>query len=368
MVKFTLEFTKTYLDAKDANTIPLSETMFDPPLLLSHRVFLLGTLFRYRAFREPELVSARQLDGLDVHSDEPELRIPLRRDLHDKVGEIIGLEIGTIPYYLRYNAGNEFDQSVSVSDALRNLMLGHANSNPFQRHYLGREICADPWALLRGRTPQQGLVKQSCSVAHSISKRRPLNLTAEQSASVLIHPLIRKLTGELRGLPQDSARYLNTRRKLRNAKQTLRRELRERIRDEWTDEQAVDDIRRQLRGIGFAKPIAADAAPTAYCVVQEGRTVRRAGATSAAVAAPSAASEPPQDSPVILAATSIFVKDEKERPRRCFLCVGAALALELDHPLVEDLIHEFYTPSDLSKHFRRKHLKNHALLVHGTVS
>jgi len=45
--------------------------MFDPPLLLSHRVFLLGTLFRYRAFREPELVSARQLDGLDVHSDEP---------------------------------------------------------------------------------------------------------------------------------------------------------------------------------------------------------------------------------------------------------------------------------------------------------
>ncbi|KAJ9129592.1 hypothetical protein NKR23_g12505, partial [Pleurostoma richardsiae] len=91
-------------------------------------------------------------------------------------------------------------------------------------------------------------------------------------------------------------------------------------------------------------------------------------------------------------ATSVFVKDEKERPRRCFLCVGAALALEPDHPLVEDLIHEFYTPSDLSKHFRRKHpkvlatdtkpecrvcdialshkmhLQNQALLVHGTVS
>ncbi|KAJ9130601.1 hypothetical protein NKR23_g12117, partial [Pleurostoma richardsiae] len=84
----------------------------------------------------------------------------------------------------------------------------------------------------------------------------PLNLTAEQSASVLTHPLVRKLTSELRGLRPDSARYLNTRRKLRNAKQTLRRELRERIRDEWTDEQAVDDIRRQLRGIGFAEPIA----------------------------------------------------------------------------------------------------------------
>ncbi|KAJ9130381.1 DUF3435 domain protein, partial [Pleurostoma richardsiae] len=242
--------------------------------------------------RQGRLVSSGQLDSLDIHPDELGLRIPLRRDLRDvclfrravrtltgydmsptqpityamiaastkKVGEIMGLEIGTIPYNLRYNAGNEFDQSGSVSDALRNLMLGHANSNPFQKHYLGREICADPWALLRGRTPQQALVKQSCSVAYSISKRRPLNLTAEQSASVLTHPLVRKLISELRALRPDSARYLNTRRKLRNAKQTLRRELRERIRDEWTDEQAVDDIRRQLRGIGFAEPIAADAA------------------------------------------------------------------------------------------------------------
>jgi len=39
------------------------------------------------------------------------------------------------------------------------------------------------------------------------------------------------------------------------------------------------------------------------------------------------------------------------------LCVGAALALEPDYPLVEDFIYEFYTPSDLNKHFRRKHLK-----------
>ncbi|KAJ9155215.1 hypothetical protein NKR23_g2127 [Pleurostoma richardsiae] len=68
-------------------------------------------------------------------------------------------------------------------------------------------------------------------------------------------------------------------------------------------------------------------------------------------------SEPPQDSPVVLTATSVFVKDEKERPRRCFLCVGAALALEPDHPLVEDLIHQFYILSDLSKHFRRKYPK-----------
>ncbi|KAJ9130294.1 hypothetical protein NKR23_g12269, partial [Pleurostoma richardsiae] len=127
MVKFTLEFITTY------QVQPV--TTSQPPRLL-------GILFRHRAFREPELVSPRQLDSLDIHPDELELRIPLRRDLHDvclfrravrtltgydmsptepityammaawtkKIGEIMGLEIGTIPYNLRYNAGNEFDQ------------------------------------------------------------------------------------------------------------------------------------------------------------------------------------------------------------------------------------------------------------------
>lgn len=63
-------------------------------------------------------------------------------------------------------------------------MLDHANSNPFQRHYLGRQIAADPYALIRGLEPQNALVQKSCSIGHSISKRRPVNLTPEQAASV----------------------------------------------------------------------------------------------------------------------------------------------------------------------------------------
>ncbi|KAH8654222.1 hypothetical protein BGZ61DRAFT_487177 [Ilyonectria robusta] len=58
------------------------------------------------------------------------------------------------------------------------------------------------------------------------------------------------------------------------------------------------------------------------------------------------------------AVMSVFVKTEKERPRRCFLCVGKALSLAPDDPEAQDLIHEFYTSGDLSKHFRRKHLSN----------
>lgn len=88
-----------------------------------------------------------------------------------RIGEILGLEYPTIPHNLRYNAANEFDRSglsslsrlksllltrdtADISESLRNLALDHANSVPFQKHYLGREVCADTWGILRGQKPQ----------------------------------------------------------------------------------------------------------------------------------------------------------------------------------------------------------------------
>ncbi|XP_044718700.1 C2H2 finger domain-containing protein [Hirsutella rhossiliensis] len=166
-------FTKTYLGVKDAKTFPLPETLADPSLLLNPHIFLLGILFRHRAFRATSLNSPAQLANLDIHPEERELPLPLKDDLKDtyifrramktftgyelsqdkplsyqmiaqwirRVGEILGLEYPTIPYNLRYNAANEFDRSASadISESLRNLALDHANSNPFQKHYLGRE-------------------------------------------------------------------------------------------------------------------------------------------------------------------------------------------------------------------------------------
>ena len=38
-------------------------------------------------------------------------------------------------------------------------------------------------------------------------------------------------------------------------KTEVKRELKQKIRDDWTDEQAVDDIERQLQGKGFAQPV-----------------------------------------------------------------------------------------------------------------
>lgn len=71
--------------------------------------------------------------------------------------------------------------------------MDHANSDPVQRHYLGRNIDRDLWALLRGLVPQYALTTQASSIGYSISKRRPIDLTTEQGASINTYPQIRQL-------------------------------------------------------------------------------------------------------------------------------------------------------------------------------
>ncbi|KAM4061566.1 hypothetical protein HRG_013220 [Hirsutella rhossiliensis] len=413
LIRFTLAFTKTYLGVKDAKTFPLPETLADPSLLLNPHIFLLGILFRHRAFRATSLNSPAQLANLDIHPEERELPLPLKDDLKDtyifrramktftgyelsqdkplsyqmiaqwirRVGEILGLEYPTIPYNLRYNAANEFDRSGSssppitiallltpasadISESLRNLALDHANSNPFQKHYLGRE---------------QALIRQACSVGHSISKRRPTDLTAEQIASVSTDPIIKRLEQDLRHHRPGSKKHMELRRRLRNEKQRLKRVLKQKIRDEWTARQAVGDIEGQLQGIGFVKQatvntpicpqrpaqkrlVEALAAPlgntlegqyrrrdnaitaiVAYCTVEEGQTIRGARA-SVDSTRPTLMNEPPINSPQHTALMSTFIKTVTDRPRRCFICVGKALDLTSDDGAVEVLIREFYTP------------------------
>ncbi len=114
-------------------TYPLPETLFAESLLLSPHIFLLGILFRHGAFGARNLTSPDQLKTLDIHHGELEMQLPLREDLNDvyvfrravqtltgfdisdnkpisyammaawirRIGEILGLEILTIPYNLR---------------------------------------------------------------------------------------------------------------------------------------------------------------------------------------------------------------------------------------------------------------------------
>jgi hypothetical protein len=160
----------------------------------------------------------------------------------------------------------------------------------------------------------------------------------------------------------------------------------EQIRDAWTDEQAVEDIQRQIQGLGFSKPSAADTAYlpqrpaqkrllealtapvddslegyyrrraklidaiVVYCSVVEGRTAPRTNTAAVSKSATSPGLRPPTEDPLEAAMLSVFIKHEKERPRRCFLCIGAALSLKANDPRLEELTHEFYTSGNLTKH------------------
>jgi hypothetical protein len=183
-------------------------------------------------------------------------------------------------------------------------------------------------------------------------------------------------------------------RTLRKEKLRLKRSLQETIRYEWTDNQAVDDIERQLRGEwnpnqivekgcrpqGSAQKYLVQAlaakcdntiegyyrrrnnainAIILYCAVEEGPTIRRKNASSAKpqyIYGKDTQEEGPLQEALKTALKAIRVKTEKERPRYCFLCVGKALTLQPDDPLIKDLAREFYTSGDTAKHFRRRHL------------
>lgn len=130
------------------NTFPIPEIIFDPTLVLSPHVFLLGMLFRIGAFKSlskdgpvmdcPEkLYSLRVLDGLgqqelmlkDEILDRPVfchalrepngIRIALEKSLTGgwvryrikQGGEITGFAEVTKPYCLRYGAAKAFNDS-----------------------------------------------------------------------------------------------------------------------------------------------------------------------------------------------------------------------------------------------------------------
>jgi hypothetical protein len=129
-------------------------------------------------------------------------------------------------------------------------------------------------------------------------------------------------------------------------------------------------------------------AVTAYCNIEEGdmcRGRKRSGGRPKR-AAIKKESPSPEEEALKAAMLSVYIKDPKERPTVCFMCLGnesASLSVR---------IYSFSSPSDLSKHFKKKHLKkveeveapgcklcnmpldhkmhlqNHALRIHGTVS
>jgi hypothetical protein len=293
-------------------------------------------------------------------------------------------------------------------------------------------------AVVSHKEQQKALMRQACSIGYSASKRRPTHLTAEQSASINDDPKIQDLLRQrevLLSKGNKSDRVCTRLRKIskdiQSEKARLRRKRKVEVRKVWSRDQAVTDIERQLAGKTFEEPPVSPSSEVAhpaqkrlfealtapatntieseyrrrndailsvmsYCCVQEpplpSMTRYRANATKKDISTHDNTTKDIASSPLGDAITSVFVQSRTERSRRCFLCVGRATTLQPPDPAIHGLIKPFYSPGDLSKHFKRHHLsniqpserlycrlcdealenkmhlQNHAETIHGTVS
>jgi Protein of unknown function (DUF3435) len=66
-----------------SNVFPIPEIIYDPTLVLSPHVFLLGMLFQVQAFKSPSIDSPERLYSLGVLDGLNEQALPLREELDD---------------------------------------------------------------------------------------------------------------------------------------------------------------------------------------------------------------------------------------------------------------------------------------------
>ncbi|KAF2012894.1 hypothetical protein BU24DRAFT_425506 [Aaosphaeria arxii CBS 175.79] len=288
LIEYLFEFNKTFLGPKAPLEFPVPEIIFDPSLILSPHVFLLGLMFADKVFQIPEL-TPENIYWLDIRPGCNSLVLPIKPEMRDvyvfrkctstesgcviskdrlpgatlrvhlkDVGEIAGFKQVARPYCLRYGAGNAFDQDGNTSADLRNLMMQHANTAVFLNHYLSRRVTTDTQAIVRGTEPQTEIMRAACRMSRWIDPDRPRRLTPEQSATVnddlQIQELLRRQEKYSR-IPSRQEKYKEIGKRVRNRRQQLRRELRNCIRENWDREQAVRDIQQQLSGSKFGDQV-----------------------------------------------------------------------------------------------------------------
>ncbi|KAL4865177.1 hypothetical protein BDV12DRAFT_175034 [Aspergillus spectabilis] len=273
-IYLTPEFTKTFLGEKEKNTFPIPEIIFDPTLVLSPHIFLLGMLFRVQAFKNfsteglvvdcPEnLYNLGVLDGLGQQElklkDEildqfvfcqavrkaDGIRIALGEQLTEgalryrmkRGGEITGFEQVTKPYGLRYGAAKAFNDSPDVTNELQNVMLQHANINTFVKHY-SVGIHVEAQAIVRGLPAQKQLMRFAASMSRSIDPRRPYKL--EDTRCVNEIPRVRSLQKRV----CERKQYRN---KMKQAFETAERDFQQNFGDYLQQKKLKEELQRPAR-------------------------------------------------------------------------------------------------------------------------
>ncbi|KAI0401416.1 hypothetical protein F4802DRAFT_601133 [Xylaria palmicola] len=250
VIKFTLGFTKQYLGPKAVRTFPVPEILCEDNFLMSPYIFLLAVLFRHDAFASRLLSdNPHQLPRLRVH------QVDIMSHNIKQIRQLTGFEHDTICYTLQYSAGNNMDQSVHVSEDMRNAVMGHShNSDTFQERYLTRQIPIDLNAIQRGLDPAQELMHLTTSHGHSWDTRRKPGLTLAQTEAMMRDPKLLAMKGDIDKLPVRSEERRAARRQYNRHLSRLRTATTKAANAPWTTNQSLNDVDWQIQGNDIDDP------------------------------------------------------------------------------------------------------------------
>ncbi|KAL8706329.1 MAG: hypothetical protein Q9201_000612 [Fulgogasparrea decipioides] len=121
--------------------------------------------------------AARSGKGQEVHEAHEALPYGRYQEWVKRLGEETGFVQVLTTYCLRRATGNAINDDRNSNEAVRNLVLDHANSTIFQRNYLSRMIRYDTQAAYRGTASRGDLIVTSHRISRMTDPRRPRELS-----------------------------------------------------------------------------------------------------------------------------------------------------------------------------------------------
>ncbi|KAL4916002.1 hypothetical protein BDW62DRAFT_218975 [Aspergillus aurantiobrunneus] len=400
------------------NEFKIPEIIFDPSLVLSPHVCLLSMLFHIQGFKRLSKTGPQELLLKDELSD----KFVFCQVERKPTGYQIILEKKLTAAIL--------GSSGEVTDALQNVILQHADIRTFVRHY-EVDVDVDVQGIGRKTESQTPLVWFACSFSASIDQDRPFRLSAEESKSLNKLPVVLARQEKLQHANMAASHCVE------DCKPDFWLQKKLELLEDWTMEArrryniairelpgklvntkvmntlehkssmapqylAVIDTLLTMPGTTLEaesqRRIDAINALTAFCPVEKGRPIPR---TNRSCRRPVPDDDDETGTPVkrqrqVLdddtkialrqAMEFVTVKDQRERPTTCFLCLGNP-----NLPLKERTV-KHTTPGSLTRHFLPKHINppwpargvecnvcgivslaqkadllNHAEVCHGTV-
>ncbi|EED20923.1 C2H2 finger domain protein, putative [Talaromyces stipitatus ATCC 10500] len=281
------EYIKQLLGTKALNTFSFPEIIYGVSLVFSPHVFIMGLLFHANAF-QTNIKSMDDLRRLFVMRGCQQLELPLKKEMDDyylfcKVEEIEGepriireepmsdgafyAAIKSISFIMgllnvfffhqfRYGTGKLLDKTGWVSDSERNLIMNHADTSTFLKHYRPRNH-TQMQQVVFGLDADQPWDRALNSMNRNKDKRRPRFLDDTEKALVESDPELQAAIRELDSLQDDYERnpipelaseLAQAQGRVLNTRQRLRYKRLAQVRRDFGPKQAVIDANGQLDG------------------------------------------------------------------------------------------------------------------------